>query len=123
MKKGWIISIVVLVLGAFALADVVPQENSEDAKVEKDMCLACHGSFDEIAAKTADYTAPSGETVTPHRYVPHAEKEFIPECVECHQPHPIPLESKQQVVRPEKIDWCYESCHHAQTLDPCSACH
>lgn len=96
---------------------------AEEIKVDKTMCLACHGSFDDIAAATADYTAPSGETVTPHQYVPHQENPEIPECTECHKPHPIPLESKDQVVKPKKIDWCYASCHHMNNLMACSGCH
>ena len=122
-KKVFVLMVFVLVVGAFAPASTIPQDEAPPEKVEKATCLACHGSFDDIAAATADYTAPSGETTTPHRYVPHAEKEFIPECVECHIPHPIPPDYKEQIVKPEKIDWCYASCHHAQNLQPCSACH
>lgn len=121
-KKVFIPIVVVFVLGTLTLAGAIPQEDQTE-KVEKSLCLACHGSFDDIAAATAEYTAPSGEVGTPHRYIPHSEKEFIPECVECHVPHPIPPESKDQVIRPEKIDYCYASCHHPQDLQPCSACH
>ena len=124
MKKNIsIAAVVTLVLGTVTLVWAIPQDDAKETKIDKNVCLACHGSFDDIAAATADYTAPSGETTTPHRYVPHAEKEFIPECVECHIPHPIPPDYKEQIVKPEKIDWCYASCHHAQNLQPCSACH
>lgn len=109
--------------GAQAAGDTSSADAAQEVKLDKTMCLACHGSFDDIAAATADYTAPSGETVTPHQYVPHTENPEIPECTECHKPHPIPLESKDQVVKPEKIDWCYATCHHMNNLMPCSGCH
>jgi hypothetical protein len=105
------------------LADATPQETGQETKVEKSVCLACHGTFDEIAAATADYVAPSGETGSPHRYIPHAEKTDIPECIECHKPHPIPPECEEQAAEPANIDWCYNGCHHVRNLQPCSACH
>jgi len=123
-KKVLVLLVFVLSLGVFAHSSAIPQDDEErPGRVEKATCLGCHGSFDDIAAATADYTAPSGETTTPHRYIPHAEQEFIPECVECHIPHPIPPDYKEPIVKPEKIDYCYASCHHAQDLQPCSACH
>ncbi len=122
-KKRIVLIVAVLVLGVFTLAAAIPQEDSQAEKVDKSMCLACHGPYDDIAKATADYKAPSGETVTPHQYIPHAEKQDIPQCVECHTPHPIPPESKDQVVIPDNIDFCYDSCHHMRNLQPCSACH
>jgi hypothetical protein len=95
----------------------------EAAKIAKPKCLDCHGPFDKIAAATAKYQAPSGETVTPHQYIPHAEKKNIPECTECHRPHPVPLESKSDAVKPESIDFCYSGCHHARNLQRCNTCH
>lgn len=123
MEKKFIVSVVlVLIFGMFSFVGAIAQDETQEAKVEKSMCLACHGSFDDIAAATADYKAPSGETGTPHRYISHTEKENIPECVECHVAHPIPPESKDQVVIPEKIDYCY-SCHHMKNLQTCTSCH
>ncbi|MDM7996726.1 MAG: hypothetical protein QUT30_13730 [Acidobacteriota bacterium] len=86
-------------------------------------CLACHGSFDKLAEKTANSKAPSGETTTPHRYVPHADKTDIPECIECHVPHPIPLENKSDVVTRDNLSYCYQGCHHPSNLQPCKNCH
>ena len=124
MAKKLLIPIVVaLLLGAFTLVGAIPPDDTQVEKVEKSLCLACHGSFDDIAAATAEFKAPSGEIGTPHRYVPHAEKTDIPECVECHVPHKIPPEPDEKIIKPEKIDWCYSSCHHAQNLQPCSKCH
>jgi hypothetical protein len=116
----------IVVFGAFALATGMDgQEGSEETETvgAASKCLACHGSYDDIAKATADYTAPSGETTTPHRYVPHDDKEGIPECTECHTPHEIPLEDVSTVVIPDNVDWCYDSCHHVRNLQPCSNCH
>ena len=116
-----------LALGAFGLAGTVSQENApakkEDPKEAKPQCLDCHGPYDKIAAATAKFTAASGETVTPHQYVPHADKKEIPECKECHLSHPVPLKSKDDVVKPKDVDWCYKSCHHMNNLQPCKTCH
>ncbi|MEJ2111409.1 MAG: hypothetical protein P8Z37_16160 [Acidobacteriota bacterium] len=129
-KKLCVSAVIVLVLGMVSFVGTAAQEAVQEEqeaqqpeKVEKSMCLACHGSFDDIAAATADFKAPSGETVSPHQYVPHTEGQEIPECINCHVPHPIPPESKDQVIRPEKIDWCYASCHHMNDLQPCGKCH
>ena len=101
------------------------QEGSQETetKMTASTCLACHGSFDDLAKATADYTAPSGETTTPHRYIPHDDPEGIPECTECHKPHEIPLEDASTVEKPANVDFCYNYCHHVRTLQPCSACH
>ena len=130
MRKKLIIpAVIALMSGTFLLAGATPQEAGKEMKIEKSVCLACHGPYDEIAAATADYVAPSGETVSPHQYVPHAEKKDIPECIECHKPHPIPPEPKEEAAEPAEpaepanIDWCYNGCHHVRNLQPCSACH
>jgi hypothetical protein len=113
-----------LLLGAFSLATgAAPQEVKKiEIKGVAQKCLGCHGSFDKIAADTAKFKASSGETVTPHQYVPHDEKD-IPDCTECHTPHPVPLTDKSAVVKPDNIDWCYTTCHHANNLQPCKNCH
>jgi hypothetical protein len=138
--------ILALALGAFALAtaaalqeeaakdapvqeeaakDVAVQEDAakDEAKEATPKCLDCHGPFDKLAEATANYQAPSGEIVTPHQYVPHEEKKDIPECTECHKPHEIPLVDKSTVVKPNNLDYCYQSCHHSNNFQPCSTCH
>lgn len=118
--------VLTVVFGAFALATAMDgQESSEETETAgvASKCLACHGSYDDIAKATAEFTAPSGETTTPHRYIPHDDPEGIPECTECHKPHEIPLEDVSTVVKPDNLDFCYAYCHHAQNLQPCSACH
>ncbi len=112
--------------GAFALATGMDgQESAEKAETVKPAvaCLDCHGSFDYVADITSDFVTASGETTTPHRYIPHDDKEGIPECTECHIPHTIPLEDVSTVVKPDNVDWCYDICHHARNLEPCSTCH
>ena len=96
------------------------------APISKDECLNCHGSFDQLAASTANYVAPSGEKTTPHLYIPHRSKEAkaIPECSNCHQPHSVPpTESDRAAFRKPEIDWCYSSCHHENNLKSCKECH
>jgi hypothetical protein len=115
-----------LLLGTFALLAIAePQDNAEkqETKTVAQKCLACHGSYEKLAEKTANFKTSSGETATPHRYAPHDEKKDIPECTECHIPHPVPLEDKSTVVKPNGVAWCYSSCHHASNLQPCKTCH
>ena len=49
-------------------------------------CLDCHGPFDKLIKVSANYVAPSGEKISPHRYVPHDSKleKDIPDCSHCH---------------------------------------
>ncbi|HTY62522.1 MAG TPA: hypothetical protein VMG30_09720 [Acidobacteriota bacterium] len=125
-KTSFYLAIAVLLLGTLTLlAAAAPQDNAQsgDKKTVAQKCLACHGSYEKLAEKTADFKAPSGETSTPHRYVPHDDKTGIPECIECHTPHPVPLQNKSDVVKPDKITFCYSNCHHAQNLQPCKNCH
>jgi predicted CXXCH cytochrome family protein len=91
----------------------------------KTTCLACHGPYEKIMAKTADYRMRSGDQEiqsNPHRYVPHESKDVqdIPECSYCHEPHPVPLATKQGLPKP-MATWCY-GCHHAKVLT-CGTCH
>lgn len=105
----------ILVFGSLALA----MQDSKDTG--KDKCLGCHGPFENIAKATENWEAPSGEKTTPHRYVGHDTKD-IPECIECHRPHPLPLQDKSTLVK-ANIDFCYSGCHHAKNLQPCKNCH
>ena len=93
----------------------------------KEQCLGCHGPFDKIAAASANYTAPGGEKVNPHRNVPHDSKkdEDIPSCANCHEAHPLdPLPAHGTVdLSKVNVQWCYEQCHHAKNFTPCKQCH
>jgi predicted CXXCH cytochrome family protein len=91
----------------------------------KAACLGCHGPYEKIIAKTADYRMQSGDQEiksNPHRYAPHESKDVtdIPECSYCHEPHPVPLTTKEGLPKP-KATWCY-GCHHAKILT-CGTCH
>ena len=94
----------------------------------KDVCLGCHGPFDELIERTAKYVAPSGETTSPHRYLPHKEtaKEArsLPDCGNCHQTHPVPPAPSDLAALPKpKVEWCYKKCHHTKDFTPCMTCH
>jgi len=96
----------------------------EKEKIKKEQCLGCHGSYDKLAEKTANYKADSGETLSPHRYIPHEEKTNIPECTECHTPHSIPLTDKSTVVKPKDLGFCHQTgCHHMPNFQACKSCH
>ena len=122
----FIVSILALLLGMLAAAGIaleVPQKTIETKGVAK-KCLACH-SYDKIRKDTAKYKTPNDETVTPHQYVPHKDKEkgVIPDCTDCHEAHPAPLVDKSKVVKPKDIAFCYTECHHMNNLDSCTKCH
>ena len=118
-------------IGAFWLLATDPssgifQTNAPAAVDSKEACLNCHGPFDKLAAAPASYTAPSGEKITPHRYVPHSSKEArgIPECSNCHQRHPAePTASDLAALAKPDIQWCYTTCHHKNNFEPCKDCH
>jgi hypothetical protein len=91
----------------------------------KEICLNCHGPFEKLVA-SANYLAPSGEKISPHRYVPHNAKEAkaIPDCSNCHQPHPVPPpESGVTASSKADVQWCYTACHHKNTFQLCKDCH
>jgi len=104
----------------------VSQTNGQTTANSKEACLDCHGPFDKLAAATASYVAASGEKITPHRYVPHDSKEAkgIPECSNCHQPHPLPPTARNlaNAAKPD-VHWCLMTCHHNNNFEPCKKCH
>jgi hypothetical protein len=125
IKATLIAAAMTLLLGTFApRTTAAPQDNAnkEQPKTVVEKCLACHGDYDKLAEKTAAFKAPNGETAKPHQYVPHEDKKDIPECTECHIPHPVPLTDKSDIVK-ATVNWCYSGCHHASTFRPCKNCH
>lgn len=90
---------------------------------EKDVCLQCHGPFDNLAVAPKKFKAESGDEINPHQYVPHNRKDekSIPACTKCHKPHPMPLVSKKDVAKPS-VEWCF-SCHHTEEFKACGTCH
>ncbi len=101
-----------------------PQGSGRTAANSKDACLACHGPFDGLAAATAGYAASDGKKITPHRYVPHEAKEAksIPECGNCHEPHPLPPAAGKPAAKPD-VQWCFVNCHHENNFESCKKCH
>jgi hypothetical protein len=89
-------------------------------------CLRCHGPFAKLAEKTAAKNAPSGETTTPHRHIPHDTllESTVPDCESCHSKHPIPA-TKEGMAAVAKSTWdfCYNQCHHQKDFTPCKTCH
>lgn len=96
-------------------------------KPTKAECLNCHGPFDKLTADTGNYIAPSGEKISPHRFVPHDSKkdEDIPECTNCHTAHPLDPLPTHGSIDLSKVDvkWCYETCHHEKNFTSCKQCH
>lgn len=83
-------------------------------------CLRCHGPFDKLAERTADYVTVWDEHVNPHMYVPH-DSQTVVDCSSCHDPHPIPYAPAEGGRKPS-VEYCY-SCHHTEELVSCSQCH
>lgn len=111
----------VLVL-LLALGSMLPAAQDKKSQADKEVCLECHGPFEKLAKATENWQSPAGEKANPHTYVPHDTKD-IPQCIECHPPHPIPLQDKSAVVKPKDVDFCYSGCHHPRNLQPCQGCH
>jgi hypothetical protein len=94
------------------------------AKKAENKCVACH-AFDKLIARPAKYTAPSGEKINPHRYVPHNSKlaKDIPQCTRCHTEHPLPRPKRGSIdLSKVNVQWCY-GCHHEKNLKTCKDCH
>jgi predicted CXXCH cytochrome family protein len=113
--------------GAPAAASATAPPSKPDASANKpngkDVCLECHGPFDELTAAPITFAAENGDKINPHRYVPHNRREAkgIVDCTNCHNPHPVPLASKAGLTK-ANADWCY-SCHHTHDFVPCQTCH
>jgi hypothetical protein len=107
-----------------AAAPPAAQSSVPTNAASKEACLNCHGPFDKLVANV-NYQAPSGERISPHRYVPHSAKEAkaIPECSNCHEPHPVPAASNVATLSKPDVQWCYTTCHHKNTFQPCKDCH
>jgi hypothetical protein len=120
-KRSFLLLFVLIALLVFGGLALATQEKA-DSKIDKEKCLGCHGPYEKIIKATAEWKAPSGETLSPHRYVPH-DSQDIPQCTECHTQHEIPLKDKSAVVKPQDVQFCFEGCHHMRNLQPCKNCH
>jgi predicted CXXCH cytochrome family protein len=89
----------------------------------KDVCLECHGPFDDLTNAPITFAAENGDKINPHRHVPHnrTDAQGVVECTKCHHPHPLPLTSKAGLPKANAY-WCY-SCHHTHEFLPCKTCH
>ena len=125
-RKFLFVSIGAVLSLAVGVSSCAPQTNTPDTATSKEACLNCHGPFDKLASAAASYVAPSGEKITPHRFVPHDSKgaKGIPECSNCHQPHPAePTASDLAALAKPDVQWCYATCHHKNTFESCKDCH
>ncbi len=98
------------------------EAGAQPGGTSKETCLSCHGPFNKLVA-SANHQAPSGEKISPHRYVPHNPKneaKAIPECSNCHEPHSVALPPN---VPKGHVQWCYTTCHHKHTFQACKDCH
>jgi hypothetical protein len=126
IRTALFVVIIAVQFGAFGRAsEKSPQASAKkvDRKLITEGCLGCHGPYEKLADAKPYFKASSGEMVTPHQYVAHADKKDFPNCVECHETHETPLGDKSKVVKPQNLDWCYQNCHHANNFDGCTTCH
>jgi len=82
----------------------------KERKYPNDLCLNCHGSYDQLTEKTKNSTAfmtVDGKAINPHDT--HVGKV---ECYNCHKMH------KDR----QPIEYCY-GCHHTRQLNNCKDCH
>ena len=94
------------------------------------LCQGCHPR-DQVLAQTANYEAGDGTLVQPHTTIdtsvtnerenPHLSGTGIVDCVNCHQPHPLPPTGAQ--VTKADLNYCYGTCHHTGNFTTCSSCH
>jgi hypothetical protein len=124
VAAGMVCADVTLMPAGAAAASPSAQPSAPAPAASKEACLNCHGPFDKLVANV-NYQAPSGEKITPHRYVPHSAKEAkaIPECSNCHEPHPVPPPASAAGLPKPDVQWCYTACHHKNTFQLCKDCH
>lgn len=78
-------------------------------------CLKCHGTYEGLAAKTANSKVlkdTKGTVVNPHDLPNNYGHKNIKECYNCHKMH------RTQ----DPVEYCY-NCHHERTFDACKSCH
>ncbi len=85
-------------------------------EVGEDICLSCHGSFDEIADKTADVALvdDKGTAVNPHA-LPSSKDHDALACADCHVSH------EEASALDEAQSLC-ASCRHSGVFE-CGTCH
>ena len=95
----------------------LPKKLSSKDKVETETCLACHGSWEDLAEKTADcdvLTDTNGLVVNPHDLVEGHEDKLT--CTSCHSVH----EEDAEIAKDAAL--ACKSCHHSGVWE-CGTCH
>lgn len=86
-------------------------------EIKEETCLSCHGSWEELATKTASLTVlkdDNGTVVNPHD-LPQNEDHKSLTCTTCHDMH------KGEDASTEAPEQCL-SCHHKNVYE-CYTCH
>jgi hypothetical protein len=77
---------------------------------------------------SANYKTEDGIAVNPHTFIdtsdpkPHSTGKGIPDCTNCHKPHPLPPPPAAQIPKGD-VEYCFSACHHQRNFTPCSQCH
>jgi hypothetical protein len=91
------------------------------------VCLACH-QWPAVMQASANYKTEDGIAVNPHTFIdtsdpkPHSTGKGIPDCTNCHKPHPLPPPPAAQIPKGD-VEYCFSACHHQRNFTPCSQCH
>lgn len=120
----------VLAMAAFGTSPAVRAAETGSTASSAEQCLACHGPFDKLAEKTKDWKDEFGDPVNPHVWIdkdaakPHNARQMPPDCLKCHEAHPIPPKADWKPKQKPDVSYCY-GCHHMETFEPCgqSGCH
>lgn len=87
------------------------------AKIGEELCLTCHGSYEELASATEEdqmLVDGLGTAVNPHD-LPEVEDHQKLDCLDCHAMH------KEQSSMETAMNTC-TGCHHTGTFE-CGTCH
>jgi predicted CXXCH cytochrome family protein len=121
----WIVGLFFFFVVAHAFSSPATSQLTSPAKEDEGAtadCLKCHGPFDKLASAPPSFISTSGEKITPHRYVPHDQKD-IPDCANCHQPHSANPTADEIAALPKpNVTFCFD-CHHKKNFMRCKACH
>lgn len=94
--------------------DKVPSTLSKEYSVEESVCLSCHGSLEQLAAKSTKISAltdADGTTINPHSLPSNSDHSAIT-CTSCHSIHVASGDPKTICL----------SCHHENVFQ-CHTCH
>lgn len=89
----------------------------KNTEIDEATCLGCHGSYEELAAKTENSTAltdKGGKQVNPHDLPENSDHDSAT-CSNCHAMHEAGSASNSA------LEFC-RSCHHMDVFE-CGTCH